>query len=149
MTLTCSKHAYEELVEKQDLETFLRCHERAFAFFGGVPAIVTIDNLKAGVIEASIFDPVLNETYLMFASHWGFAANPCMPFRPEHKGVVERDISYTRHNALDGRTLTASRKRTPISGTGTNAGRVPVSAHPASRNVPDNISYLSVFFWPW
>lgn len=32
MTLSCSKHAYEELVERQDLETFLRCHERAFAF---------------------------------------------------------------------------------------------------------------------
>jgi len=105
MTLPCSKHAYEELVERQDLETFLRCHERAFTFFGGVPEIVTIDNLKAGVIKASIFDPILNETYLKFASHWGFAANPCMPFRPEHKGVVERDVSYTKHNALDGRTF--------------------------------------------
>jgi transposase len=103
MTLSSSKHAYEELVEKQDMETFLRCHENAFAFFGGVTEIVTIDNLKAGVIEASIFDPVLNETYLKFASHWGFAANPCIPRRPEHKGVVERDISYTKHNALDGR----------------------------------------------
>ncbi len=103
MTLTCSKHAYEELVETQDLETFLRCHERAFVFFGGVPEIVTIDNLKAGVIEASIFDPILNETYLKFAMHWGFAVNPCIPRRPEHKGVVERDISYTKHNALDGR----------------------------------------------
>jgi transposase len=103
MTLSCSKHSYEELVERQDLETFLRCHERAFASFGGVPEIVTIDNLKAGVIEASIFDPILNETYLKFATHWGFAANPCMPFRPEHKGVVERDVSYTKHNALDGR----------------------------------------------
>jgi transposase len=103
MTLTCSKHSYEELVEKQDLETFLRCHEHAFASFGGVPEIVTLDNLKAGVIEASIFDPILNETYLKFAKHWGFAANPCIPRRPEHKGVVERDISYTKHNALDGR----------------------------------------------
>jgi transposase len=105
MTLSCSKHAYEELVEKQDLETFLRCHEHAFAFFGGVPEIVTIDNLKAGVIEASLFDPILNETYLKFAMHWGFAANPCIPRRPEHKGVVERDVSYTKHNALDGKVF--------------------------------------------
>lgn len=103
MTLSCSKHSYEELVEQQDLETFLLCHERAFTSFGGVPEIVTLDNLKAGVIEASIFDPILNETYLKFATHWGFAANPCIPRRPEHKGVVERDVSYTKHNALDGR----------------------------------------------
>jgi transposase len=105
MTLSCSKHAYEELVEKQDIETFLRCHERAFAFFGGVPEIITLDNLKSGVIQAHIFDPILNQTYLAFAAHWGFAANPCMPRRPEHKGVVERDVGYTKHNALDGRTF--------------------------------------------
>jgi transposase len=105
MTLSCSKHAYEEFVERQDLETFLRCHERAFAFFGGVPEIVTLDNIKSGVLQASIFEPILNQTYLVFATHWHFAANPCMPRRPEHKGVVERDIGYTKHNALDGRTF--------------------------------------------
>jgi transposase len=103
MTLSCSKHAYEELVERQDLETFLRCHERAFRFFGGVPEIVTLDNLKSGVLQASIFDPIINQTYLSFASHWRFAANPCMPRTPEHKGIVERDIGYTKHNALDGK----------------------------------------------
>lgn len=105
MTLSCSKHAYEELVERQDIETFLRCHERAFAFFGGVPEIVTLDNLKSGVIQAHIYDPILNQTYLAFAAHWSFAANPCIPRKPEHKGVVERDIGYTKHNALDGRTF--------------------------------------------
>jgi transposase len=105
MTLSCSKHAYEELVERQDLETFLRCHERAFAFFGGVPEIVTLDNLKSGVLLASIFEPILNQTYLAFAAHWGFAANPCIPGKPEYKGVVERDVGYTKHNALDGRTF--------------------------------------------
>jgi transposase len=105
MTLSCSKHAYEELVERQDMETFLRCHERAFAFFGGVPEIVTLDNIKSGVLLANIFEPILNQTYLAFATHWGFAANPCIPRKPQHKGVVERDIGYTKHNALDGRTF--------------------------------------------
>ncbi len=103
ITLCSSKHAYEELVEKQDLETFLRCQERAFASFGGVPEVVTLDNVKAGVLQPCFFDPVLNRTYLAFATHWGFAANPCQPRKPEHKGVVERDIGYTKHNALDGR----------------------------------------------
>lgn len=103
MTLSCSKHAYEELVEHQDLETFIRCHERAFAWFGGVTEIVTLDNLKSGVLQASLYDPILNRTYMSFASHWGFAANPCIPFTPEHKGVVERDVGYTKDNALKGR----------------------------------------------
>lgn len=103
MTLSSSKHAYEELVEHQDLETFLRCHERAFAFFGGVPEVVTLDNLKSGVLQACLYDPTLNATYLAFSRHWGFAANPCIPRKPEHKGIVERDIGYTKSNALLGR----------------------------------------------
>ncbi len=102
-TFWSPKPAYEELVEKQDLETFLRCHERAFTSFGGVPEIVTLDNLKAGVLKACIYEPIVNETYFHFAAHWGFAANPCIPKTPEHKGVVERDIGYTKHNALDGK----------------------------------------------
>jgi len=103
MTLSCSKHAYEELVERQDIETFIRCHERAFTFFGGVPEIVTIDNVKSGVIKAHLYEPVLNQTYFAFANHWSFAANPCQPYTPEHKGIVERDIGYTKHNALEGK----------------------------------------------
>jgi len=100
MTLCCSKHSYEELVERQDLETFIRCHERGFKFFNGVPEIVTLDNIKSGVLRACLYDPVLNQTYLSFAAHWKFAANPCIPGKPEHKGVVERDIGYTKDNGL-------------------------------------------------
>jgi len=103
MTLSCSKHAYQELVDSQDLETFLRCQEHAFAHFGGVPEIVTLDNLKSGVLLACLYEPILNATYLAFANHWGFAANPCIPRKPEHKGVVERDIGYTKDNALKAR----------------------------------------------
>lgn len=76
MTLSCSKHAYEELVERQDIETFIRCHERAFTFFGGVPEIVTIDNVKSGVIKAHLYEPILNHTYLTFATHWALLQIP-------------------------------------------------------------------------
>jgi len=103
MTLSCSKHAYEELVERQDVETFIRCHERGFLFFGGVPEIVTLDNLKSGVLRANLYEPELNPTYLAFAVHWGFAANPCIPRTPQHKGIVEKDVDYTKDNALKGR----------------------------------------------
>lgn len=103
MTLSFSGHSYEELVWSQDTETFIRCHERAFRFFGGVPHTVKLDNLKAGVITANKYDPELNPVYLEFAKHWNFAANPCAPYRPEHKGTVEKDVCYTKENALKGR----------------------------------------------
>jgi transposase len=55
MTLSHSRHSYEELVFRQDLETFIRCHENAFQAFGGVPAEVKIDNLKSGILQAHLY----------------------------------------------------------------------------------------------
>jgi len=102
MTLSHSRHSYEELVLRQDTETFLRCHENAFHAFDGVPETIKLDNLKAGVIQACIYDPVINPVYQAFAEHWGFIPNPCAPAMPNHKGRVERDVQYTESNALQG-----------------------------------------------
>jgi len=41
--------------------------------------------------------------YLEFSKHWSFSPNPCAPYKPEHKGKVERDVGYTKENALKGR----------------------------------------------
>jgi len=41
-----------EVVWRQDTETVIRCLENAFRAFGGVPATIVPDNLKAAVIEA-------------------------------------------------------------------------------------------------
>jgi transposase len=103
MTLSFSGHAYEELVYRQDVETFLLCHEHAFAAFGGVPATVKLDNLKSGVLKASLYEPELNPLYQSFSEHWGFVPNPCPPAKPEHKGRVEKDVCYTKSNALRNR----------------------------------------------
>ena len=103
MTLSFSRHAYEELVFAQDVETFLRCHEHAFTFFGGVPETVKIDNLKSGVLRAHLYEPILNPVYLSFSQWMGFVIIPCDPYQPQQKGRVERDIAYTQNNALKGR----------------------------------------------
>jgi transposase len=103
MTLSFSGHSYEELVFRQDVETFLLCHEHAFASFGGVPATIKLDNLKSGVLQANLYEPELNPQYRSFSEHWGFVANPCPPAKPEQKGRVEKDVDYTKSNALRGR----------------------------------------------
>jgi transposase len=51
MTLSFSRHSYEELVFRQDFETFVHCHENAFKSFGGVPETIKLDNLKSGVLK--------------------------------------------------------------------------------------------------
>src|SRR5581483_4600508 len=54
--LSHSRKGYSEVVWRQDTETVLRCLENAFRVFGGVPATLVPDNLKAAVLEADWFD---------------------------------------------------------------------------------------------
>lgn len=67
MTLSCSRHQFACLVFDQKVETWLRCHRRAFEHFGGVPRQIVIDNLKAAIIKAVLHDPVVQRSYREFA----------------------------------------------------------------------------------
>lgn len=57
MTLSHSRHQYAELVFDQALATWLRCHQHAFEWFHGVPRRVVLDNLKAAIVHAALYDP--------------------------------------------------------------------------------------------
>jgi transposase len=103
MTLSCSRHGYEEPLWGQDRRPFLRAHEHAFAFFGGVPKVIRHDNLKAAVVRACLYDPDVSEVYAAFGRHWGFVPLPSRPYHPEENGVAERSGGYVKDNALKGR----------------------------------------------
>ena len=52
IVLSHSRKAYSESVLRQDTETFIRCLENAFRYFGGVTQTLNIDNLRAAVKKA-------------------------------------------------------------------------------------------------
>lgn len=51
MTLGWSRALYLEFTVSADAAWWLRCHVRAFHYFGGVPRVVLHDNLKTAVLE--------------------------------------------------------------------------------------------------
>ncbi|MEM6264689.1 MAG: IS21 family transposase [Bacteroidota bacterium] len=102
ITLSHSRYSYEEVVRDQRVATFIRCHRNAFEYFGGVPARVKLDNLKAGVIAPSFYEPVLQQQYAEFLAHYGCAATPCRVGKPEHKGKVESGVKYVKNNFFRG-----------------------------------------------
>ena len=107
MVLAYSRHQYVEFVFDQRLETWIALHRHAFAFFGGVPHRVVLDNLKAGVTRACFDDPQIQPTYRECAEHYGFLVAPCAPRTPEHKGKVEQGgVHYVKRNFLAGRPPT-------------------------------------------
>lgn len=105
--LSHSRKAYSEVVWRQDTETFIRCCENAFRYFGGATRTVIVDNLKAAVLNPDWFDPLLNPKMAEFAKHYGTVVLPTQPARPEHKGKIEAGVKYAQDNALKGRTFTS------------------------------------------
>jgi hypothetical protein len=105
LVLSWSRHLYAELVFDQRIETWLLCHAHAFAVFGGVPARIVPDNLKAAVVRASFGgDPVIQRAYRECAQHYGFRIDPTRPRTPEHKGKVEQGgVHYVKRQFLAGR----------------------------------------------
>jgi transposase len=103
MVLGHSRHQFVRAVFDQRAATWQQLHVEAFAFFGGVPAVVVPDNLKSAVIR-SIFglgeDPALNRSYVEVARHYGFKIDPTPPYSPKKKGKVERSVQYVKRNAI-------------------------------------------------
>jgi hypothetical protein len=105
MVLAWSRHLYAELVFDQRVETWLLCHRHAFEAFGGAPARVVPDNLKAAIVRASFHDPVAQRSYRECAEHYGFLIDPHPPRTPRLKGKVEQGgVHYVKRNFLAGRT---------------------------------------------
>jgi transposase len=105
--LSHSRKGYSEAVWRQTTESFIRCLENAFRYFGGVSVSVVIDNLKAGVIQADWFDPELNPKLEEFARYYGTVILPTQPAMPRHKGKVEAGVKYAQNNAVAGRTFSS------------------------------------------
>jgi transposase len=101
-TLSYSRHQYAEFTFDQKVPTWLALHRRVFERFGGVPHRVVPDNLKAAVLQALVYDPVLGEAYRRLALHYGFVISPTKPRTPRHKGKVESGVHYVQRNFLAG-----------------------------------------------
>jgi transposase len=95
-----SRKAYREIVLDQSCMTFVKCHIHAFEAFGGVPENLHPDCTKAAVIKASIENNNLNRSYLSCAEFYGFNISPCQPYRPQHKGGVEKDMDYCKRSCI-------------------------------------------------
>jgi transposase len=116
-TLSFSRHQYAELVFDQKTPTWIALHRHAFESFGGVPARVVPDNLKAAVIKLRVHDPVLGEAYRRMALHYDFLISPTLPRRPRHKGKVESGVHYVQRNFMAGQEfvdLTVANQRLQV-----------------------------------
>jgi len=126
MVLSHSRKGYSEVVWGETTESFLRCLENAFWYFGGVTKTVVIDNLRAAVSRADWYDPDLTPKVQSFCRHYGTVILPTRPRTPRHKGKIERGIGYVKNNALKGHVFKSLAE--PV---GESGGRPPHSRNDA------------------
>lgn len=90
--LGASQLTYVEAVPTQQKEDFIACTENALHYYGGVPACITTDNLKAAVTRSNKYEPSLNETFADFADHYNTVVIPTRSYKPRDKALVENSV---------------------------------------------------------
>lgn len=80
-SLGATSYTYAEATWTQGLSDWIGSHTRAFAFIGGVTAVVVSDNLRSGVTKACFYEPAINRTYAEMAAHYDAAIVPARPNR--------------------------------------------------------------------
>lgn len=100
MVLSYSRYSYNCLVTDQSVDSFIRCHIKAFEYFGAVPHTAKIDNLKAGVITPNFYEPTIQIQYAEFLKHYNCAPITARVRRGQDKGKVEAGVKYIKSNFL-------------------------------------------------
>ena len=81
----------------------IRAIHEAFAFHGGVPLELVMDNAKQMVITHERSGAVLyNDGFLKFMGLMGIDLNPCQNYRARTKGKVERPFYHLQEHLLRG-----------------------------------------------
>lgn len=87
--LGASNYTYCEATSTQTLPDWIGSHVRAFEYFQSVPELLIPDNLLSAVTRAHRYEPLLNETYVEMAAHYGVTVLPARVRRPRDKAKAE------------------------------------------------------------
>ena len=95
--LTFSRQMFVVAYPRETQEMVFDAHNRAFAFFGGVPLRMVYDNLKA-VVEAIFIgkERLFNRRYMALPNYYLFEPVACTPASGWKKGQVENQVGNIR-----------------------------------------------------
>ncbi|HEX9976794.1 MAG TPA: IS21 family transposase, partial [Dehalococcoidales bacterium] len=100
--LNYSRHSFLWPLFSQQLGDVIEGLEATWAFFGGIPRYLVLDNFPAAVVGTDPLDPRMTRGFLEYAQHRGFIADPARPGHPKDKPKVERGIPYARERFFKG-----------------------------------------------
>ena len=96
MIMGYSRMLYCELLQRCDMMSFLDAHQRAFAYFGGVPAEIIYDRMKNVYIGKLAGKDKFTQGLINISSHYGFNPVVAPAYAPWVKGKIERPMDFVR-----------------------------------------------------
>lgn len=93
-----SGYTFVYAVPTQRVEDFVHAIEKCLEHLRGVPQMIKLDNLKAGVIKYHRHEPDFNKALVDMGNHYHFVAQGCRPRKPTDKALVESSVrrAYNR-----------------------------------------------------
>jgi Integrase core domain len=101
-TACFSRYMFVYLTFSMTLEEVIAGCEDAWAFFGGVFAVVVPDNMSPVVADADAVNPRLTREWLEYAQARGFATDPARVRHPRDKPRVEAGVKYVQGSFFAG-----------------------------------------------
>jgi Integrase core domain len=104
-TACFSRYLFVYLTFSMTLEEVIAGCEDAWAFFGGVFAVVVPGNMSPVVAKADAVNPRLTREWLEYAQARGFVTDPARVRHPRDKPRVEAGVHYVQGNFFAGESF--------------------------------------------
>jgi len=105
VTLAYSRLMYVHVTFKLDSRAVIEGLEAAWDYFGGISAILIVDNLAPVVDKADRYNPRINKTFLEYAQARGFIVDPTNSGHARGKPIIENNVAYVKKNFFAGETF--------------------------------------------
>ena len=102
IVLCHSRHCFVWPMQQQKLAAVIAGLEAVWAFFGGMPRYLVIDNFPAAAAGTDPLHPHFTRGFLEYAQHRGFIPDPGWARHPRDKPKVERGVPYARERFFKG-----------------------------------------------
>ncbi len=90
--MAASGYSFALATPRQTAADWLNGTACALTFFGGVPQLIIPDNPRALVTQANRYEPLLTDSVLDFARHYGCSVLPARAYHPQDKAKVELSV---------------------------------------------------------
>lgn len=100
-----SRYRFAYPIERETTAAAIEACEAAWAFYGGVFAVLIPDNTKAIVAATSDTDPLIVEAFREYAQARDITVDPARVRHPKDKARVERSVRVVRDDCFAGEKL--------------------------------------------